>query len=73
MLNSGVQQQSKSKRVKRSSENKKLVFLSQKVLEEVSTKKETTGTMVRLGKLIGADCEPHSRDLQAAQHGKEFG
>ncbi|CDW87654.1 transcription factor dp1 [Stylonychia lemnae] len=31
-------------RKKRSSENKKLVFLSKKVLEEVSTKKETTGT-----------------------------
>jgi len=31
---------------KRSSENKKLVFLSKKVLEEVSTKKETTGTNI---------------------------
>ncbi len=34
-------------RKKRSSENKKLVFLSKKVLEEVSTKKETTGTNVK--------------------------
>jgi hypothetical protein len=33
-------------RKKRSSENKKLVFLSKKVLEEVSTKRETTGTNV---------------------------
>ncbi len=35
------------KRTKRSSDNKKLVFLSKKVLEEVSTKKITTGTNVR--------------------------
>jgi uncharacterized Rossmann fold enzyme len=39
-------QPNKKKRVKRSSENKKLVFLSKKVLEEVSSKKETTGTNV---------------------------
>jgi hypothetical protein len=35
------------KRQKRTSENKKLVFLSKKVLEEVAMKQETTGTNVR--------------------------
>ena len=34
------------KKTKRTSENKKLVFLSKKVLEEVSTKPSTTGTSV---------------------------
>jgi hypothetical protein len=70
VLNSGVQQQSKTKRVKRSSENKKLVFLSQKVLEEVSSKKETTGTLVSILGAHWVDSESHSGDLQAAQHGK---
>jgi len=35
-----------SRRKKRSSENKKLVFLSKQVLEEVSSNKETTGTLI---------------------------
>ena len=35
-----------SRKKKRSSDNKKLVFLSRKVLEEVATKKETTGTLI---------------------------
>jgi hypothetical protein len=34
------------RRQKRSSENKKLVFLSKKVLEEVCLNSETTGTIV---------------------------
>eukprot|EP00347_Sterkiella_histriomuscorum_P005849 403355038 len=47
--NNANQQQNKYykyNRKKRSSENKKLVFLSKKVLEEVSTKHETTGTNI---------------------------
>lgn len=42
--NNSQQNTGKIKRVKRTSENKKLVFLSKKVLEEVASKKETTGT-----------------------------
>jgi len=36
----------KTKRMKRSGDNKKLVFLSRKVLEEVQMKTETTGTKI---------------------------
>lgn len=48
---SGIQQPNKYykyTRTKRSSENKKLVFLSKKVLELVSTNVDTTGTIVRI-------------------------
>ena len=58
------------RRQKRSSENKKLVFLSKKVLEEVCLKSETTGTQVSIAENINIDCKSHSGNIQIEEYGK---
>lgn len=52
------------------------MFLSKKVLEEVSTKKETTGTNVRnihsYNIDFHVDCESYSSDISLEKYGKNF-
>jgi len=59
------------RRQKRSSENKKLVFLSKKVLEEVCLNSETTGTnVIILMTNITVDCKSHLGNLQIEEYGR---
>jgi hypothetical protein len=59
------------RRQKRSSENKKLVFLSKKVLEEVCLNSETTGTnVIILMTNITLDRKSHLGNLQIEEYGR---